>query len=142
MQEWQRKALELLPEMQDEILESENPMQLWIELSLCFDEAYEEPKNESFIRRVYDYENWCLTQDAQTAKRDVTERAENHLPTCVAVAFWEHIPTNKAAREDMPCWFSVEDVLASQDIFGYFLTDENFRDLIDMYSKNTLKLVR
>lgn len=132
MQEWQRKALEVLPEMQDEIIESDNPMRLWIEIVLSFDEAYEESRNESFIKRVYDYEEWCLEQDKG-------ETAAEHLPTCVATAFWEHIPTNQAAREDMPRWFSLEDVLANQHFFRYHLTDENFKDLVDLYSKGELK---
>lgn len=135
MQEWKRKALEILPEIKDDILESDNPMYLWIMVVLAFDEAYEEPRNESFIKRVYDYEEWCLEQDEG-------ETAEEHLPTCVVTAFWEHIPTNQAAREDMPRWFSLEDVLANQHFFSYHLTDENFQDLVDSYSKSELKLAR
>ncbi|MDQ6786847.1 MAG: hypothetical protein M3033_08565 [Acidobacteriota bacterium] len=135
MQEWKRKALEILPEIKDDILESDNPMYLWIMIVLAFDEAYEEPKNESFIKRVYDYEDWCLAQDKG-------ETAGEHLPTCVVTAFWEHIPTNPAAREDMPRWFSLEDVLSNQHFFSYHLTDENFKYLVDSYSKSELKLAR
>jgi len=135
MQEWQRKALEILPEMQDEILNSENPMQLWIEIVLSFDDAYEEPRNESFIKRVYDYEEWCL-------KQNEGETAGEHLPTCVATAFWEHIPTNNAARKDMPRWFSLDEVLANQHFFRYHLSDGNFEDLVNLYSKSDLKLAR
>jgi hypothetical protein len=135
MEIWKHKALEILPEMKDEILESDNPMRLWIEIVLSFDEAYEEPRNESFIKRVYDYEEWCLAQDK-------SETAEEHLPTCVVTAFWEHIPTNQAARKDMPRWFSLEDVLANQHFFSYLLTDENFKELVDLYSKSELQLTR
>ncbi len=60
MQDWKRKALDLLPEIEAEILESNNPMQLWIEIVFAFDGAYEEPRNENFIKRVYDYEEWCF----------------------------------------------------------------------------------
>lgn len=135
MQEWQVKALEILPEIKEDILESENPMYLWIMIVLAFDDAYEEPRNESFIKRVYDYEEWCLRQDEG-------ETADEHLPTCVVTAFWEHIPTNQAAREDMPRWFSLEEILTNQHFFGYFLTDENFKYLVDSYSKSELKLAR
>ena len=135
MQEWKRKALESLPEIKDDILESDNPMYLWIMIVLAFDEAYEKPRNESFIKRVYDYEEWCSAQHEG-------ETAEEHLPTCVVTVFWEHIPTNQAAREDMPRWFSLEDVLTYQHFFRYFLTDENFKDLVDLYSKSDLKLAR
>ena len=135
MQEWKRKALEILPEIKDDILESDNLMYLWIMILLAFDEAYEESRNESFIKRVYDYEEWCLTQDEG-------ETAGEHLPTCVVTAFWEHIPTNPAAREDMPRWFSLEDVLANSHFFSYHLSDENFKYLVDSYSRSELKLAR
>ncbi|HXG85792.1 MAG TPA: hypothetical protein VNI84_17365 [Pyrinomonadaceae bacterium] len=110
-------------------------MQLWIEIVLSFDEAYEEPRDESFIKRVYDYEEWSLEQNEG-------ETAAEHLPTCVVTAFWEHLPTNTASREDMPRWFSLDEVLANQHLFKYHLTDENFKDLVDLYSKGELKLTR
>ena len=137
MQEWKRKALEILPEIQDDILESDNPMYLWIMIVLAFDEAYEEPRNEGFIERVYDYEKWCLEQNEGEG-----ETADEHLLTCVATAFWEHIPTNNATRKDMPRWFSLDEVLANQHFFRYHLSDGNFEDLINLYSKSELKLAR
>lgn len=133
--QWRTKAFEILPEMRREISESEDPMQLWIEINMHFEDAYVEPRNESLIRRVYEYEAWCLTQDGG-------ETAGDHLPTCVSICFWEHIPTNTAARKDMPRWFSLDDVLAYQHFFGYCLSAGNFEELIDSYSKTDLKLVR
>ena len=135
MQEWKRKALEILPEIKDDILESDNSMYLWIMIVLAFDEAYEEPRNESFIKCVYDYEEWCLTQHKG-------ETADEHLPTCVATAFWEHIPTNISSRKDMPRWFSLDEVLGNQHFFRYYLSDGNFEDLVNLYSKSELKLAR
>jgi len=129
MQEWKSKAIELLPEIKTEILESETPMQLWIEIVLAFDEAYEEPRNESLIKRAYEYQNWCLEQDEG-------DTASEHLPTCVAIVFWEHIPTNTEARKDMPRWFTLEDVLSNHHFFSYHLSDENFDYLIDLFPKS------
>ena len=137
MQEWKRKALEILPEIKDDISESDDPMYLWIMIVLAFDEAYEEPRNESFIKRVYDYEKWCLTQPEHAG-----ETAAEHLLTCVAICFWEHIPTNNSARKDMPRWFSLDEILANQNFFRYLLSDGNFEDLVDSYSKSELKLAR
>src|SRR5205085_11992801 len=99
MKKWQKVAMQMLPELQLKIIEAENPMSLWVEIIFYFDEAYEEPKNEDFIRRVYEYADWSLNQD-------VGETAAEHPPTCVVVCFWEHIPTYKPARDDMPRWFS------------------------------------
>jgi hypothetical protein len=129
MQEWKSKALEVLPEIKTEILNSDNPGQLWIEIVDYFDEAYKEPRNESFIKRVYEYQNWCLEQ-----KQDEPS-TEDDLMSCVATVFWEHLPTTTEARADMPRWFTLEDVLANQNFFSYHLTAENFNYLIDLFPK-------
>ena len=133
MENWKRKAVELFPEIQGEISEADNPMGLWIEIAFWFDEAYVEPRNEDFIRRVYRFEEWCLEQDEGST-------AAEHLPTCVVTAFWEHIPTNPLAREDMPRWFSIEEVNANRHIFEYLLDEGNFDELANMYSRSDLKL--
>jgi len=119
--------MKMLPELQSEIIGSETPMSLWVEIPYYFDEAYEEPRNESLIERIYQYADWCLGQDKG-------ETAEEHLPTCVVTCFWEHIPTCKAARDDMPRWFSFEEVMANKHFFEYLLTEEEFEELKEIYS--------
>jgi hypothetical protein len=127
MKEWQEVAMKMLPELQSEIIGSETPMSLWVEIPYYFDEAYEEPRNESLIERIYQYADWCLDQDKG-------ETAEEHLPTCVVTCFGEHIPTCKAARDDMPRWFSFEEVMANKYFFEYLLTEEEFEELKEIYS--------
>lgn len=127
MHEWQSVALKTLPEMRSEITRAEDPLTLWMEIVLTFDEAYEPPKNDDFIKRVYDYADWCLD-------RDGGETAADHLPTCVTM-FWEHIPTNEAARQDMPRWLSWEQVLANEHFFKYRLTEDELADLERVYAK-------
>ena len=127
MKEWQVVALQMLPELQSDIETAENPMSLWFEIVYAFDEAYEDPRNDDFIKRVYGYADWCLEQPQG-------ETAEEHLPTCVAICFWEHIPTNNAARDDMPRWISFEDLILNQHFFKYSLTDQEFDDLKRVYS--------
>jgi len=51
--DWQGKALEMLPELAEEISETLSPMCLWTEISFAFEEAYIEPRNEDLIRRIY-----------------------------------------------------------------------------------------
>ena len=127
MNEWQTLALEMLPEMQSEIVSAKDPMALWVEIIYAFDQAYEEPKNDDFIKRVYNYADWCLLQPAG-------ETAAEHLPTCVVICFWEHIPTNKAARDEMPQWVSFEDFVLNQHIFKYSLSEREFEDLERVYA--------
>jgi hypothetical protein len=127
MNEWQSVAMEMRPEMQSEIMHAETPMALWTEIVFAFDEAYVQPKNDDFIKPVYDYADWCLN-------RDVGKTAEEHLPTCVTICFWEHIPTNEAARKDMPRWFSWEHIMANDHFFKNRLTDKELADLKRVYA--------
>lgn len=127
MKQWQAVAEKMLPELRAEIKEAETPMALWVEIIFYFDEAYRTPQNDDFIRRVYAYADWCLGQNTG-------ETAAEHLQTCVAVCFWEHIPNNKAARSDMPRWLSFEDLMANQHFFRYSLSDEAFDELKALYS--------
>jgi hypothetical protein len=118
----------MLPELGSEAGEAESPMSLWLEIVYKFDHAYELPRNEDFIKRVYAYADWCLKQEGG---RSVPE----DLPTCVVTCFWEHIPTCKAAREDMPRWFSFDEVTANEHFFKYLITEEEFEELKRLYGK-------
>jgi hypothetical protein len=126
MNEWQSMAMETLPEMESDIMEAETPMALWVQIVYAFDEAYEQPQNDDFIKRVYQYADWCL--------QDVGETAEEHLLTCVAICFWEHIPTNEAARRDLPRWYSWEHVMANEHFFTHQLADDELADLKQVYA--------
>ncbi len=81
----------------------------------------------TLLRKSYAYSDWGLSQD-------IGETAEEHFPTCIAVCFWEHIPTYKPARDDMPRWLSFEYIMANQHWFKYSLSDEEFEELKELYS--------
>ncbi|MDQ3818570.1 MAG: hypothetical protein M3362_12955 [Acidobacteriota bacterium] len=127
MNEWREVALQKLPEIKSEIKDAETPMAFWGELIYHFDNAYEEPRNDDFIRRVYAYADWCLNQN-------VGETAAEHLPTCVAVCFWEHIPAFKPARDDMQRWIPFDDVMLNQHFFKHLLSDAEFDELKGLYA--------
>jgi len=135
MADWRQKAREVFPEMETEVGDAENPMALWLDIQFEFFVAYKEPRNEDFIRRVYEFESWCMEQEGG-------QDAENDLPTCVVVCFWEHIPTDPAARKDMPRWFSSEEILANTEVFSYFLSRGNFEALVDDISKSDVSMER
>ena len=127
MNNWQNVAVSMLPELQARIEEAETPMSLWCEIVHAFDEAYDEPRNDDFIERVYRYADWSLQQpEGQTAAE--------HLPTCVVICFWEHLPTYETARNDMPRWISFEDLIANQQVFRHSLSDREFEELKGLYS--------
>jgi len=55
------------------------------------------------------------------------------LPTCVAVAFFEHIPTLPASRNDMPRWFSRADIIKMREIFSYHIGDIEYARLLKQF---------
>jgi len=122
MPPWKQKAEEMFPELAGRFEEAATPYLLWFELREAFERAYEQsPCDESIIRRIYQYSDWCVAQpQGQTATDDLT--------TCVAVCFYEHIPKHPGARADMPRWWRAED-LREPSIFQYHLSDEEFREL-------------
>jgi hypothetical protein len=135
MARWRSAAVERFPELRGTIASAESVMSLWIELHLMFDDAYREPRNDDPIARIYSYADWCLSAPRR-------EDAGHDPLTAVAVAFYEHIPQSKAAREDMPRWFSYDDVAKSRSIFAYHIGDESFEELLDYMKRNQNRLVR
>jgi len=59
---WKEQALRALPELTTEIEEAENPYQMWPSIREAFEDAYAGSRNESPIRRIYDYADWCCQQ--------------------------------------------------------------------------------
>jgi hypothetical protein len=120
---WRQKADELFPELIARFEETDTPYLLWFELQTAFEQAYAStPRNESLIKRVYAYADWCCAQPRGRT-------AEDDLATCVAVCFYEHIPQHPAARADMPRWFKYEDFVTMEQIFRHHLTESEFNDL-------------
>lgn len=119
---WRVRAFEVFPEMAEVFEEVDTPMSLWLRLSDAFDSAYNEPRDEGLIQRIYDFADWCLVQPRE-------KDADQDLLSCVAVCFFEHIPTRKASREDMPRWFTWEEVAGMRSIFSYHLADDEFDQL-------------
>lgn len=132
MSDWRSKAAELLPELTEELAEADSPMAFWLEVHWAFEKAYQSPQNEELIRRIYDFSDWCVQQDEG-------EDASTDLPTCVAVCFYEHIPTCPPARADMPRWFTRADVEGSKAIFSYFLSEQDFANLLTLFPGKDIK---
>ena len=122
MPPWREKACELLPELGETITDpdTDTPYQLWFELRSAFERAYDaSPRDESLIRRIYEYADWCLA-----APRG--ETAADDLATCTCVCFYEHIPQHPAARDDMPRWIPYQDFILMEHFFRYHLLEEEF----------------
>lgn len=129
MPAWRREAIKRLPEFQKEIARAESVMGLWIELGYHFQRAYRDPRDDSLIERIYSYADWCTAAPG-------THDAGTDPFTAVACAFYEHIPQSAAARDDMPRWFTHQQVLDSTEIFSRFLEPAEFQALLNHLRKN------
>jgi len=120
----------MFPELISRFENADTSYLLWFELRDAFEDAYDKtPRDESLIRRIYQYSDWCCDQPRG-------QTAEDDLLTCVAVCFYEHIPQHPVAREDMPRWWRADD-LREPSIFQYHLSDEQFRELRSFLSRES-----
>ncbi len=130
MPNWRETALEMLPELAEDIYEAETPYTAWFSLRLAFEKAYDDsPRDESLIARVYAYSDWC-------GRAPRGETAADDLLTCVSVCFLEHIPEHPAARADMPRWFTLEELLGSREVFVYTIGESGFAELVEYFQQN------
>ena len=126
---WKTEAFNRFPELHERLVDCDTPYLLWFELRDAFHAAYDDsPRDESLIKRVYEYADWCCGQPAGTT-------AEDDLATCVSVSFYEHIPESPAALADMPRWFSLEDVRQMQGTFTYMVGADGFQKILDVYAQ-------
>ena len=125
--EWKTQAKKQFPEFTDEIGGYGTPYLLWAKLRDAFFSAYEH-RDESLIKRIYEYSDWCISQPQGLTAAD-------DLATCVSVCFYEDIPTNRLAREDMPRWFTASDFFAMQKTFEANLSAAEFEDLKQRFQR-------
>jgi hypothetical protein len=130
MARWRAEALKGLPELRKKINSADNIMALWIEALYAFEQAYRgNPPDESLIARVYAFADWCMG-----APRGPDA---GHDPlSAVMIGFYESIPTFPAAREDMPRWFTYDEVAQSRAVFSYLIGDEEYQRLLEHMRKN------
>lgn len=134
MARWRAAAIERLPELRETIAEAANVMSLWIELHLAFDRAYHNPRNDDLIAQIYAYADWCLNAPPNGD-------AGHDPPTAVMVAFYEHIPQSKTARDDMPRWFTYDEVARNQPVFAYHIGGQGFQELLSYMRQHKNQLV-
>lgn len=126
---WKAEAYRRFPELHVQFSDADTPYLLWFELRDAFHDAYSRlPLNEGLIKQIYDYADWCCSQPRG-------DTAEDDLLTCVAVAFYEHIPESPAAVADMPRWFTLEDVGAMKEVLSYHVGFDGYKEILDAYAR-------
>jgi hypothetical protein len=131
MSAWRRVALEKLPEYRKIIDAANEVMACWLELNFEFDKVYRsEILDRNKIRRFYEFARWCLANPSTSAS------AEFDPLTAAVVVFFEHIPRNRAAREDLHNWISRKEFLELQDAFRYLASESEFAELESSFKKS------
>jgi hypothetical protein len=132
---WRAEALARLPELSKKIETADSVMAFWNELWHVFEDAYKaEPPNESLIARVYAFADWCV---AAPRGPDAT-----HEPlTAASVCFYEEIPACKPARDDMPRWFTYDEVAQSKQVFQYMIGEQQYFELLRYMDKHRKRYV-
>ena len=122
MEDWRIRALERLPELEDEINGNQGgPMGFLSDLFFALTTAYEQnPVNDDLIGRIYDYAAWCFQQPD-------TGNAETDLSSAAAVGLIEDLPLSKAVSADLYRWLSIETFEGFESLFRYHLSEEEYR---------------
>ena len=134
MARWRAAAIERLPELRDVIAAASNVMALWTEIQFLFHKAYEEPRNDDLIARIYSYADWCASAPSGPD-------AGHDAPTAVTICFYEHVPTDPKARQDMPRWFRYEEVVLMKQVFSYLTGEREYENLLVFMSQNRHRYV-
>ena len=93
------------------------PMAHWNTLVDVVLPAAYKSSNTQLIHRLYAYSEWCLAQ----VQPEGTDPGK-HLPTCVAICFYEALPSSPPALRDLPSWFSwaeAENTFLSNPYMGF-----------------------
>src|SRR5689334_6835587 len=112
MSAWRRKALALFPELHGELGGGEYTL-----YSLYFDllphtRTAHAKANESFLRRVYGFAEWCLLSENQ------------ELWNPAGVAFYEHLFDDEQSWHDVAPWISPEALREAWSLIEFRLGAE------------------
>jgi hypothetical protein len=117
---------------------TDNPMALWIELRLLFEDAHR-GSEDGLIRSVYEYASWCVDEAPRATG------AEHDPATAAMVCFYEHLPKNPSVRDRIHEFMTWDEVQRIKSAFGYFLGDVEakrfLKELKERYRKPISKSV-
>lgn len=114
--------MEKLPEYRSVIEATDNPMTLWIELEMKFEDVYRAtPLDDEIIRRFYDYARWCMESPGEGGYL-------SDAGTAAACAFYEHLPQQAAIRRDLPRWITRQEFGDLREVFRHHLSPRDFAD--------------
>jgi len=127
--DWKKEAIKRFPEFSVEDHERwDSPHIAWQDITIAFRDAYKYPRNEDFIKRVYEYAHWCMRQPEGRS-------ADDDLGSMTIVGFFEDVPTSEEAMKDMPRWFTLDQVIHMEETFSYMVGKEGFQKILKIYKE-------
>lgn len=128
MERWRKKAVQLLPKLQRDILEAESIGMLWTVLWLHFLEAHGDPSDDERIRAVYEYARWAVETGDQGPGDSC---ADEDWATLTLGHFYEDLPTEPKVAARIPEFMSREEILGFSEVFKYHLKAEGHREFMN-----------
>lgn len=122
MERWRKKAVQLLPKLQREILEAESIGMLWTVLWLKFVYAHEGVPDDGRIRAIYEFARWAVEAGDQGPGERCTDE---DWATHTVCHFYEDLPTQPSVRARIHEFLDREEILGFSGIFKYHLKSED-----------------
>jgi hypothetical protein len=122
MSHWRKEAFGRLPECRRQLQQEKSPNLFWHELGEALYQAHLR-RDEDFIRRVYQYAQWCLGAAPGDGAKD-------DLPTVVTVSFFEHLPTHREVRKEIGRFLPRSLLEEMHEVFLYHGTEPMYQEML------------
>ena len=127
MERWRKKAVQLLPKLQRDILEAESIGMLWTVLWLEFVYAHRDPSDDARIQAIYEFAAWAVEAGDQGPGERCT--AEDWA-TLTVVHFYEDLPTEPRVVARIHEFMDREEILGFSEVFKYHLDPDEHREFL------------
>jgi hypothetical protein len=122
MSVWRRKAIECLRELKKELEQPDASIyEVFSYFLSCAVESHNN-KNIEQLRKIYDFAEWCLRQNAKD------------LWNAAGVCFYEHLADNKVTLKEMNKWVSLDTYKKVRELLKLRLDERDFKALDSNYS--------
>jgi hypothetical protein len=129
MAAWRRRALELFPELKNELNQRDYSIyRLFGDLRRIVWRAHD-AGDDAMLSAVYGYAAWCLGQRS------------GELWNAAGVSFYEHLFDERKDRADwakVAPWLSAQVVRSVWGLWEWRLTPDEMRDLAKLFRKRTI----
>lgn len=131
MSAWRRIAIEKFPQHRGLVERSKSVGMLWVDLWIIFVYAHRPPVDETTIKGVYAFADWCLA-----------ESRDADISTSTVCHFYEHLPTESLVRRDVAKHMSRRDFLGMSEVFKYHLSPEEHAAFIREFLDEKERLLK